>query len=206
MSLRQHEEEELGKDYDLLKKLEKQLRFEDNVRTQGKLEDDIEEIKQRIRKRETELNSLETNPVQSKNQLILSGCELLKQKNFKLAEEKFDEARRTDNQSPEPWYWKARVALAKDNKSVALGYIDKSLQLDSSHISSLVLQIKILLLMGGKYRLEAKEIVSQIRGRYDILGSWLDCLEKENIFSSIVVTSDELERKCPSPIDEGKIV
>jgi hypothetical protein len=49
LDLCDHEKEELGKDFELLKKLEKQLRFEDDVRKQDKLKEDIEEIKQRIR-------------------------------------------------------------------------------------------------------------------------------------------------------------
>ena len=64
MDLCDHEKKELGKDFELLEKLEKQLRFEDDVRKQGKLNENIEEIKQRIRKREIEINSLKTNPVQ----------------------------------------------------------------------------------------------------------------------------------------------
>ncbi len=75
------------------------------------------------------------------------------------------------------------------------------MQLNSSHISSLVLQIKILLLMGGDCRVEAEEKASQIYGKYDQLNSWLDCLKKENIFSSIVITSSELEIRCPIIID-----
>lgn len=201
MNLRQHEEEQLEKDYDLLKELEEELRNEDSLRERRKLKKDIDEIKEIIQEREGKIEG-----VQPKNQLILEGYELLKKKKFDQADEKFDEAKRLDNQSPEPWYWKAQVAIAKDNKPVALEYIRKALQLNSSHISSLVLQIKILLLMGGNYRVEAKTIASQIHGKYKELNSWLECLEKKNIFSSIVVTSYELEIKCPTPIDEGKIV
>ncbi|BAY95740.1 MULTISPECIES: hypothetical protein [unclassified Tolypothrix] len=201
MNLRQHEEEELEKDYGLLKELEDELRNEDELRKQRKLEKDIKEIKQRIQEREREIKG-----VKPQNQLILEGYELLKNKKFAQAEEKFDEAKRLDSQSPESWYWKARVAIAKDNKPVALEYIRKALQLNEGHLSSLVLQIKILLLMGGNYRGEAKIIASQIYGMYDELNCWLDCLEKENLFSSIVLTSYELEKKCPISIDDGKIV
>ncbi|MBD2606333.1 hypothetical protein H6G81_17795 [Scytonema hofmannii FACHB-248] len=205
MNLRQHHEEQLKKDYDLLKKLEDKRRFENDPREQGKLEADIEEIKQKIHEREIEIDSIHID-VKPKNQLILEGCELLKNKRFDRAEDKFDEAKRHDNQSPEPWYWKAQLAIVKDNKPVALKYIQNALQLNSSHLPSIVLQIKLLLLMGGNYRVKAKEIASQMDDISSEINSWLDCLDKENLFSSIVITSYELDRKCPITIAEGKIV
>ncbi|HYX18566.1 MAG TPA: hypothetical protein VE944_30225 [Nostoc sp.] len=206
MNLRQHHEEQLKEDLDFLKELEDDLRNEDELRNRRKLEKQIEETKQRIRNREKEIDSIETNDLKPRNQFILEGCELLKNKKFHSAEEKFDQAKRLDNQSPEPWYWKAQVAVAKDNKPVALKYVQNALQLNASHLPSIVLQIKLLLLMGGNSRVEAKKIASQSYSISSEINSWLDCLEKKNLFSSIVITSCELEDKCPISIAEVKIV
>ncbi|NJR61831.1 MAG: hypothetical protein HC769_25190 [Cyanobacteria bacterium CRU_2_1] len=57
--LRQHLEEQRDKEYELLKRLEDQLRWADDPRRQSKLEYDIQEVKQRIYKYEAELKSLE---------------------------------------------------------------------------------------------------------------------------------------------------
>ena len=59
MARRQHIEEQLNKDYELLKQLEDRLRYEDDPLRKGRFSADIEEIKQRISERETELKSLE---------------------------------------------------------------------------------------------------------------------------------------------------
>lgn len=59
MNLRQHIQEQLEKDYDLLKKLEDKRRFENDPLEVGKLEADIELINQRIRKREVEIEEYE---------------------------------------------------------------------------------------------------------------------------------------------------
>jgi hypothetical protein len=55
---RQYLEEQLAKDYKLLKRLEDKLRLEDDPKRQAKLELDIDEMNQRIGKREARLKSL----------------------------------------------------------------------------------------------------------------------------------------------------
>ncbi|MEH2166792.1 MAG: tetratricopeptide repeat protein [Nostoc sp.] len=64
MNLRQHHKEQQKEDYNLLKKLEDKLRFENDPREQGKLKGEIEEIEQKIGEREKKLNSIETDEQQ----------------------------------------------------------------------------------------------------------------------------------------------
>lgn len=59
MDLRQHLEEELSKDFQLLKQLEDKQRYEDDPRQISKWDAAIKEVKQRIHIRETERKSLE---------------------------------------------------------------------------------------------------------------------------------------------------
>ena len=123
----------------------------------------------------------------------------MKDGEFNRAEEKFDEANRLEPESPEPWYWKAKVALVKGNSPVALKYINKALDMNANHLHSLVLKIKLLLLSGGNEKLEAEKIAKQSYGIADDLDVWFNCLEQEKIFTNLVITISELDRKCPSP-------
>ncbi len=59
MDLRQHLEEELSKDFQLLKQLEDKQRYEDDPRQRSKWDAAIKEVKQRIHTREKELKELE---------------------------------------------------------------------------------------------------------------------------------------------------
>lgn len=127
----------------------------------------------------------------------------MKDREFNRAEEKFDEANKLEPKFPEPWYWKAKVALVKGNSAVALKYINKALEMNANHLHSLVLKIKLLLLSGGNEKLEAEKIAKQSYGITDDLDVWLNCLEKEKIFAHLVITISELDRKCPSPDYQG---
>ncbi|MCP4347576.1 MAG: hypothetical protein GY795_18890 [Desulfobacterales bacterium] len=132
-------------------------------------------------------------------QLLFSGSKLLKAGAIEAAEKEFDEARRHAPEAPEPLYWKASIAFARNNKSVALAYLDKALQFSPKHVESLALKIKILLLTGGQKTSMAEQIASQSYGYSKTLDSWLDCLNKHNIFSQIILTNNELEHQCPTP-------
>ncbi|AFY35566.1 toll/interleukin-1 receptor domain-containing protein [Calothrix sp. PCC 7507] len=59
MDLRQHLEQQCSEDFKLLKELENRLRSEEDPRRKLRLNDDIEEIKQKIRDREAEIKSLD---------------------------------------------------------------------------------------------------------------------------------------------------
>lgn len=73
MDLRQHLEEQLCEDFKLLKQLEDKRRFEDDPRQISKWDAAIKEIKQKIRNRESELNSLKVD-----SSIVYSPPELLK--------------------------------------------------------------------------------------------------------------------------------
>lgn len=139
------------------------------------------------------------NLISTVNQCLNEGCKLLKDRKFEEAEAKFEEAQKLESKSPEPWYWKAQLALAKNNKKVALAYINRALKLNPNYWYGLALKIKLLLLMGGKYREEAKNIAEQSHEISDELVSWLNCLEQNNCFNSIIITNSELDEKCPFP-------
>ena len=198
--MHQHEQEELEKYLDFIKQLEEDLRCARDARERRGFENDIKELKQRIHNRETELGLNPIHNVKPKDQLIVEGCKLLESKKLDEAEKKFNEAQRCNNNSPEPWYWKAQVALADNNQPVALKYIEKALKLDSNNLDCRVLQIKILLLSGGKHRQQAKEIAEEVANISSDLKAWVDDLKNENVFSSLVITSRELEMKFPISI------
>lgn len=201
--MHQHEQEELEKDLDFLKQLEEDLRCARDVRERRGFENNIKELKQRIHNRETELGLNPIHNVKPKDQLIVEGCKLLESKKLDEAERKFNEAQRRNHNSSEPWYWKAQVAVADNNQPVALKYIEKALKLDSNNLDCRVLQIKILLLSGGEHRQQAKEIAEEVANISSDLKAWVDHLENENVFSSLVITSRELEMKFPVSISEN---
>lgn len=133
------------------------------------------------------------------NQLIREGRELLNNREFELAEEKFNEAKKLAPELADPWYWKAKVSLARQNLSVAIFYVEKALGLQANHEPSLVIQIKILLLKGGTYTEESKRKAKESYGVSDSLDQWLKCLENNNVFSDLVNTESNLDKLCPSP-------
>lgn len=75
MNFHKHLEEQLSEDFKLLKELEDRRRFEDDPRRKHKLEHDIEEIKQQIFRRQSEINLLSVSPI------VVPGSELANKKN-----------------------------------------------------------------------------------------------------------------------------
>jgi tetratricopeptide (TPR) repeat protein len=189
-----YELEQLNQDYELRKELEDDLRVAPDASSRKSLERKIQILNQKIEERKAKIRGI--NPL---SQTIFEGRKFLKDREFNRAEEKFDQANRLEPESPEPWYWKAKVALAKGNSAVALKYINKALDMDAHHWHSLVLKIKLLLLSGGKEKLEAEKIAKQSRGIADDLDVWLNCLEQEKMFTNLVITISELDRRCPPP-------
>jgi hypothetical protein len=93
-----------------------------------------------------------------------------------------------------PWYSNAMAALENGHKSNALEYVNRGLKKTPKDAGFLTLKIKVLLLIGGSENLaEARKVADQ-----NYLDGWVDCLRKENFFSSIITTETELETKCPS--------
>lgn len=145
------------------------------------------------------INSVISPKIQTKKTPIYEGQELLDKGELKRAEEKFNEVQRLEPKSPEPWYWKARVALARRNQSTALEYLNQALNITPRHSHSLALQIKLLLLNGGEDINKAHKIVSQSYNISPELDLWLNCLNQKNIFNSISTTESELNRFCRFP-------
>lgn len=146
-----------------------------------------------------DINSKNISP---EKKILFEGYKFLNDGNLKKAENKFNKAKMQQPESPEPWYWKARVAMSSNNKPVAIAYIDEGLELDPHHVPSLALKTKLLLLRGGGHIREAREFAGRAYGISDMLDQWIDCLKKEKVFSLLVITDDELDRKC-SPLVYG---
>lgn len=130
------------------------------------------------------------------NSVLVEGYEFLQNGDYDRAEEKINQARMGEPKSPDPWYGKAQLALARENRPVALKYTDKALKLEPKHLPSLVLKIKLLLLNGGHDLVRAKEMATKSHGISEELDSWLNCLERENVFSYSLNTDYELDAKC----------
>jgi tetratricopeptide (TPR) repeat protein len=144
------------------------------------------------------LPNFSKQPESRDKEILIEGYEFLKAGELDKADKKFEEAKSLKPTSPEPWYWKAYTALKKQNYPAAIAYVDQSLKINHKHPYSLELKIKLLLLSGGNQRAEAKKISDQSYGISNELNLWLTCLKKNNLFFSIVVTSSELDRKCPA--------
>ncbi|NET61020.1 MAG: hypothetical protein F6K47_34305 [Symploca sp. SIO2E6] len=134
--------------------------------------------------------------IKTKNTPIDEGQELLNKGEIKQADEKFDQAKKLDQKSPEPWYWKARLAVDSDNKEIAFEYLEQALTIMPDHSYSLALKIKLLLLRGGEDIKKAQKIATQSHGISSELNSWLLCLEKKEIFNLKSTSELELEQLC----------
>lgn len=134
------------------------------------------------------------------NEALKAASQLLQDKQFDKAEEKFHETQKLGTDLSEYWYWKAQLAVARDNKQVALNYINRALKLNTNYLHGLVMKIKLLLLMGGEYRKEAKIIANRSYHIVHELDLWLDCLNNKNIFSYTVITNSELDKLCSPPV------
>lgn len=142
------------------------------------------------------INLVKPVSIQTDTTPISEGQKLLDKGDTKRAEEKFNEAKKLDPKSPEPWYWQARVALAQNNQLTALKYLDQALYIMPRHSYSLGLKIKLLLLNGGEGIKKAQEIANQSYGSSPELNLWLDCLNQKKIFTSLSTTEIELDQLC----------
>ena len=125
-----------------------------------------------------------------------AGCKLFHIGALDSAEQYFDRVRQLAPDMPEPLYWKARVATERNNKVVALDYLERALQLSPQHVPSLALKIKLLVLQGGNNTELAKQIAINARGQSKVLDCWLDCLETNGIFMQMILTASELDAQC----------
>lgn len=106
----------------------------------------------------------------------------------------------TQQRSPDYWCRRSRVAFGRSNIDVASAYIEEALKLDSRHVRSVVLRIKLLLLSTRRGdRDEAQAMARRSRGIDHALDAWLDRLATDGIFGAGVCSDFELEARCPAP-------
>lgn len=122
--------------------------------------------------------------------------QLLEQRKIDDAEQKLARATNIPGEAIY-WYWKAEVAFKKNSFDAALAYSDEALKQDGSHIYSLALKIKLLLLNGNVKK--AKTLAEASYGIAHRLDIWLNCLKSHNFLLDGPWTNYELETECPFP-------
>jgi len=121
-----------------------------------------------------------------------------------LADRRVEDADRLLQGAPEAarreavyWYWKARVALAGGNLVVAGEYADQALSYDVSHVPTIAVKVRILLLQGA--RTLARDMGNRSRDLDPTLDAWLDCLRDRGLFGDGIRTPTEIDSRCPFP-------
>ncbi|MFB7468401.1 hypothetical protein ACFCZ1_33810 [Streptomyces sp. NPDC056224] len=110
-----------------------------------------------------------------------------------------------DREAEEFWYWKARIALARSNPTVAAGYVDEALKIEPRNGHSIALKIRILLVgRGPADRDEAVRLAAASEGISSELDVWLRLLRAEGMFDVRVRTNTELDERCPLPARHGQ--
>ncbi|MGW5201466.1 tetratricopeptide repeat protein [Streptomyces spiralis] len=98
------------------------------------------------------------------------------------------------------WYWKARIALTRDNLDVASGYVEEALKLDGRDPYGIALKIELLLLANDPDRRDrAARLAEESTGLSGELDAWLRQLRAEGMFGGGVRTRTGLEGRCPLP-------
>lgn len=133
-----------------------------------------------------------------KDNPLFEGYQFLKAEQWDRAERKFNQASRQMPRSPAPWYWKARLALARGNKHVSLNYLEEAFKRDPKHVQSLALKTKLLLLLGGRNMKKAKQLANSIHHSSPALKRWINCLNEGEFFSALLVTATQLDTHCQS--------
>lgn len=104
----------------------------------------------------------------------------------------------------ERMYWRARVALARDNIPAAAAYADKALELERRDETYIALKIRILLLSTDPDdRLKAAALSATSRGISSSLDSWLTCVESAGLLGPGIRTGTEIDANCPYPDSGG---
>ena len=141
----------------------------------------------------------QSSPLGKFEQLMESGYQHLKNNQFSQAEEIFDSLRKLHPKRPEPWLGKANIAFKQGNTDIALQFVDKSLSRLPTYWQALAFKIKLLLLLGGIHRDEARQLADEYRGTSLKLDAWLDCLTDNKVFTRLVATDSMLNSLCPIP-------
>ncbi len=142
----------------------------------------------------TRQNITPSNPT---NNPLFEGYQFLKAGEWRKAERQFNQAARKNPRSVEPWYWKAELALARGHKQVSINYLNQVLKQKKTHIHSLALKMKVLLLLGGRNIKKAKQLGSRIYKHHpsQALKNWVICLKQ---VSGFIITATDIETQCQS--------
>lgn len=104
---------------------------------------------------------------------------------------------------PAFWYWRAQVALARQNLDVASAYLDEALRRDPQDPHTTAAKIRLLLLRNNATdRAAAQKLAAlsySISGPLDL---WLKCLTMEGMFAPGIRVGTELDARCPLPDHE----
>jgi tetratricopeptide (TPR) repeat protein len=139
-------------------------------------------------------------PVAPEKEVFFRVYRLIETNNLDEADRELARSLGVQRNSAEFWYWKSRVAFARQNIDVAFAYIDEALKRDARHMHSIALKIKLMLLSTKRgERARALELAEQSCGISDALDVWLKCLIAEGMFALGVRSNTELDAKCPFP-------
>ncbi|GHJ99481.1 hypothetical protein ACWEWI_29085 [Streptomyces sp. NPDC003753] len=110
------------------------------------------------------------------------------------------ETSHVDQETPDFWYWKSRIALARSNLDAATGYVEEALKLDLRDPYALALKIALLLLANDPAKRDRAALLAERSGGLDPeLDAWLRRLRPEGMFDEGVRTRSQLEARCPLP-------
>jgi len=150
-----------------------------------------------VRVKKIENQSEESSTSLPKNLPLFDGYQFMIAEEWGKAENKFSQAAAQNPGSAEPLYWQARLALARDRRQISLRYLEEALKSDPSHVHSLALKMKVLLLMGGRYIKPGKKLAESLSAYHPspALKNWSRCVNK---LSGFIITETDIESHCHS--------
>jgi hypothetical protein len=100
----------------------------------------------------------------------------------------------------EYWWWRARTADARHNRSAASAYLDRALAVDRHHPASIAGKIRNLILTNdADDRTAARELAVAARGTDPRLDDWIRCLLERRLLDHGIRSATELATRCPYP-------
>ena len=124
---------------------------------------------------------------------------------YDQADRYFEAAQTRNPRSAEPWYWKARTALARGQPTAAKAFAREALERQPDHEAARALHIATFLFVGGMEMAEAEELARSGRERWSRHSGWITCLTEKRIFDLSFVTPSELNDLCPVPEPEAPV-
>lgn len=138
-------------------------------------------------------------PQPSTSTALRNGIEALQQGDVARAGRLLDESEREEPASPEPHYWKARLAERVGNRQIALEHLFDALDKDPTHLGALVLKVQLMILNGTEEGSEVWPCVQIPVEQRPEMAPWIDCLERNGLLSAPFTTRAEIETACPPP-------